>query len=256
MAGCRESTSPSSEAPAFYPLAPLATEPASAPKSLDELEAWLTENGAHATWDGKLYVASTIEWNDEANQFRQSGCSPNYYGGGWTLACCKHDMRSGEPFRAAAVDLSIPTYVFTLARKGPIAGQPLVSVARIDRTFETMEDYATFLRSCGRTLRASRLTRCHRDDGLLGWRFGDCHANDDGDVGEPDPGHVHHWVEDWKRDTNGEHLILFSEQFILWERPLFAAQQTERQSRFGRNMDSKALREFFVPAENGQNLPD
>jgi|GEM_PF-2067549 len=215
------------------------------PSTLNALESWLTEGGLNQQWDGKLYVASTIIWDSDSAQFRQYGCSPNYRGGLWTLACCKHDMRTGKPFRAKALDQSIPTYVFTLAKMDPRVGQSLVSVARIDDGFETMDEYSQFLEGQKRVLQAAKLTRTRREDGLFGWRFGDCHADANFQVGRPDCDHVHADEAQWKRDCNGKHMILISTKFIVWDRPVFSVRETEGQSRFGRNMEKGALESFF-----------
>src|SRR6266516_1584504 len=84
--------------------------PASAPQNFEHLEQWLSCEGRHPNWDGKMYVARTIYWDSDGNEFLQTGCSPNYQAGWWSLACCKHDMREARPFRAEAIDLSIPTW--------------------------------------------------------------------------------------------------------------------------------------------------
>ena len=150
--------------------------PTVAPRDLEGLERWLTCDGTHPNWDGKMYVARTIYWNPDGHEFLQTGCSPNYHAGWWSLACCKHDMREARPFRDEATDDSIPTYVFTLASLDRKLGQPLVSVAQVDEHhFNTMNEYAKFLVSTrDHALISSRLTRERHEDGLLGWRFGDC----------------------------------------------------------------------------------
>lgn len=114
---------------------------ATAPEDFEQLEEWLSCNGKHNSWDGKIYVSSTIYWNSAGYEFLQTGCSPNYHAGWWSLACCKHDMREARPFRAEATDDSIPTYVFTLASLDRTVGQPLVSVAQVDEHhFNTMHE--------------------------------------------------------------------------------------------------------------------
>jgi hypothetical protein len=79
MAKCGTISKQQDDAPLFYSLKTLCSR--SAPKNLRELNAWLTEEGKHPDWDGKLYVASTIRWNPAANEFQQTGCSPNYHAG-------------------------------------------------------------------------------------------------------------------------------------------------------------------------------
>ncbi len=189
--------------PEYYSLKMLASS--APPQNFNELEDWLTGKGRQQVWDGKMYVASTICWNSNTREFLQTGCSPNYISGWWSLACCKHDMRTARLFRAKAIDLSVPTYVFTLASVHTEIGQPLVSVAQVtENSFETMQEYAQFLLGQrDHKLVSSRLTRVDRRRNQLGWRFGDCHADLSGNVGEPNQNHVHHADNSWKTDING-----------------------------------------------------
>jgi hypothetical protein len=222
---------------------------AAVPLDFRNLVRWLTKNGCHPTWDGKMYVASTIYWDSHAREFRQTGCSPNYRAGWWSLACCKHDMRTARPFRDKAIDLSIPTYVFTLASLDRALGQPIVSAAQVTQCFSTMDDYAEFLRKQrDRALISSRSTRARRNDGLLGWRFGDCHADMSGEVGEPHPLHVHYPNKYWQTDVNGKHMILASDRFLVWEEPVFLVAKTQKQSRYGKDIDSRTLNELLTLA--------
>ena len=156
-------------------------------------------------------------------------------------------MRTARPFRAKAIELSVPTYVFTLASVHTDIGQPLVSVAQVtEQSFDTMEEYAQFLlHQRDRKFMSSRLTRVGRRDNQLGWRFGDCHADSRGDVGEPHEGHVHYADKTWKADINGKHLILVSNRFLLWSKPVFVAVTTQKQSRFGKNIDCTNLRQLL-----------
>ena len=222
--------------------------PTAAPKDFEQLERWLTCDGSHPNWDGKIYVARTIHWDAYGHEFLQKGCSPNYHAGWWSLACCKYDMREAKPFRDEATDDSIPTYIFTLASLDRKLGQPLVSVAQVDEYhFNTMEEYAQFLLKTGnRAFISSRLTRKRQHDGLLGWRFGDCHANMAGEVGEPNADHVHHVAEWWKSDIDGKHLILVSNRFLLWPEPVFVAAKTQKQSKYGTNITPVTLHDLLI----------
>src|ERR1700724_2790765 len=112
-----------------------------------------------------------------------------------------------------------------------------------------MQEYASFLRKRqDRALLSSRSTRARRNDGLLGWRFGDCHVGMNGNVGEPYPGHVHYPNKSWETDINGKHMILVSDRFILWLEPVFVAIKTQMQSRYGKDIDSHTLHKLLVPA--------
>lgn len=228
--------------PWCYSLKPLATS--RTPGNFKELEQWLTEDARQPDWDGKMYVASTIHWDCDTREFLQTGCSPNYMARWWSLACCKHDMRTARPFRSKAIDLLIPTYVFTLGRLDSKLGQPLVSIAQVTKySFDTMDQYIQFLLKRGdRALISSRSTRARRNDGVLGWRFGDCHADFSGNVDEPHQGHVHYADKSWKTDINGRHMILVSDRFLLWPKPSFMAIKTQKQSRYGVDIDNGKLR--------------
>ena len=227
-----------------YPLRPLASR--NNPTTLPQLEAWLHASTKGRDWDGKLYVASTIKWDGQ--EFSQCGCSPNYFAGWWTLACCKHDMRRSAPFQAKVKDYTIPTYIFTFARQDCAGQQALVSVAEIEKDFPTMQDYARFLvRSRNRKFRLSRLTRLAMKRGL-GWRFGDCHSDETGKVGKPNAEHVHAEPGQWRRDIDSTHLILVSKRFILWDRPVFVSLKILKQSRFGYDVRAGNFGNILVKA--------
>lgn len=218
------------------------------PQTLFELETWLGED-----WDGKIYVAKTISWN--GREFHQSGCSPNYMAGWWSLACCKHQMRAGFPFQKKVFDYKKPTYIFTLAKQSvPKQPQSLVSVARITNHFKTMKEYASFLRTKGNKLLSSRLSRESSNDGMLGWRFGDCHADFAGKVGHPHKGHVHAEGGEWKKDCPEKkqsrgHLILISDEFIVWNKPAFKARHIFKQGGSGFNIDQMNLTDSIEEIE-------
>jgi hypothetical protein len=247
MKACNSNARPDASEVNSYSLRTLS--PSRAPKDFGQLERWLTCAGSRPNWDGKIYVARTIHWHADGHEFLQEGCSPNYRAGWWSLACCKYDMRQAKPFRDEAADDSIPTYVFMLASLDRKIGQPLVSIAQVDEYhFDTMKEYAQFLLKTGnRALISSRLTRKRHDDGLLGWRFGDCHANMAGEVGEPNLGHVHHPNEWWKPDICRKHLILASDRFLLWPEPVFVAARTQKQSKYGTNITSDNLHDLLKP---------
>jgi hypothetical protein len=123
----------------------------------------------------------------------------------------------------------------------------LVSVAQVtEHSFKTMEEYAGFLHDSGdAALISSRSTRNRENDGLLGWRFGDCHADFGGKVGEPYRGHVHHANKEWKNDLNGKHMILVSDRYLVWQKPVFVSSTTRKQSRYGEDIDASSLRQLM-----------
>jgi hypothetical protein len=63
----------------LYPLKGLATT--RAPQTTSALKNWLDKSGKD--WDGKIYIATSIFLKNA--EFRQSGCSPNYMAGWWSL---------------------------------------------------------------------------------------------------------------------------------------------------------------------------
>lgn len=230
----------------FYSLAPEATS--DFPKSIEELVRWLSEQDE--AFRGKLYVASSVKWN--GYEFVQDGCSPCYLEKRWSLACCKHDMRSSQPFRKQIQDSHRPYFIFTLAsNKGfgpPKGGQALVSIARVTESFKNMQDYARFLCQQSQAIKLSRLTRQPTDENYKkdwrfykGWRFGDCHADDEGEIGPPDKDHEHSGEEDLAKDLDRNGLILFSDNFLIWEEPKIISRETIRQDRWGRDISPDTL---------------
>jgi hypothetical protein len=237
---CRRSVPVRSTVPNSYSLGRLArTNP---PGTLASLQQWLSASSPNGNWKGKLYVASTISWNQ--SDFIQEGCSPNYQAGWWTLTCCKHDMRSGGPINAA---LSRPTeiavFIFTLSRMDLHGNQHLVSVAKVTEHFCGMPDYAQrLIRSGDRSLISSRLTR-YRTGSSLGWRFGDCHANNRGAIGIPYADHVHgiNYGSSWHTDNQLGHTLLMSNCFLIWPKPFFHSAKTLEQSRYGHDITANNL---------------
>ncbi len=234
-----------------YSLKRLATK--SPPPDFEQLCNWLSNNGKTEKWDGKLYVASTIKWNVSSQEFRQDGCSPNYHARVWTLACCKHKMRTGRPFQGQVDAYNVPTFVFTISSNANSEGiQALLSVAKVTRAFKSMKAYAKHLKRNTR-LSASRLTRQVVGDEQFGWRFGDCHADANGNVGAPCIGHVHrkHFRDKcWKNDNQTGHLILLSDDFILWSKPVFVTRKILGQSCYGTNMTPDKLKEMLTLYKN------
>jgi hypothetical protein len=210
------------------------------PQTLSELKTWLGKD-----WDGKIYVATSVIW--DGCEFQQHGCSPNYMAGWWSLACCKHQMRASIPFKEKAFDYKKHTYIFTLAKQFvPRQPQSLVSIARITNHFEAMKEYAVFLRNKGGKLLSSRLSCEFSDDGMFGWRFGDCHTDLSGNVGRPHKNHIHAEGGQWKKDCpekkqSRDHLILVSNKFIVWQKPVFKARHV-----FGRGGNGDRVH-FSVP---------
>ena len=250
MSSCKSNVSSDTTLPNCYSLTDV--DCAACPKSLDSLERLLgdwakTSNGR---WTGKLYVASSICWDTEKREFLQSGCSPNYRGGLWTLACCKHDMLAAKPFEDA-VEGDCPVMIFTLSKVSrKCHRQWLVSVARVTNSkfnsFKTMEDYARFLRTRGdETLSREKLSRMPRSDRFFGWRFGDCHADRNYKVKAPGESHVHARPKAYRQDFR-KHLLLASDCFVVWSCPTLWASRIWGQARYGIDVTPKKLRKMLV----------
>ena len=205
--------------PKAYPLVKTCTY------DLAELAHWIQHNSGPMGWIGRIYVASTIWWDSDHNAFLQKGCGPNYMAGWWSMGCCNHKMLSGKFFGDLLKNQKdCPVFMFTLGSKYRLASQPLVSVAKITKDFQTPQDYANAVIK-DPALCASRLTRLVQDNGLLGWRFGDCHADMTGVVGAPGKDHVH-WVHNtWVKDNAPNVRKLLSNEFLVWDSPLIVAKR-------------------------------
>lgn len=217
------------------------------PATLTALERWLAANSPNGNWVGKLYVASTISWDGSA--FLQHGCSPNYHAGWWTLTCCKHEMRSASPINHALQHpASVAVFIFTLAEQDTSGDQNLVSVAKVTEHFFDMATYARRLLQSGNgPLISSRLSRHRRNDGLFGWRFGDCHSDRNGTIGAPHVDHEHGLNRGhcWAADNARGHTLLMSDRFWVWPQVVFSSTHTLKQSRYGHNINARNIRSLL-----------
>jgi hypothetical protein len=253
MTSCTDKQPPSARCSDSYPLADAGCN--FGPNTVVGLALLLREwaGSSDGTWWGKLYVARTIFWDSNARQFRQEGCSPNYLGGLWTLTCCKHDMRAAKPFKNAVKTGRYPTVVLTLSRASALDHhQYLASAAKVTGWFDTMQDYANNLLA----RRDEKLLReklsCQGSTTGLGWRLGDCHADQRGAVTAPGEPHVHAGNKS-DRDLNlhgsrPPHLLLASDCFVVWERPTLRARTNEHQSRYGVTVGAESLATLLVEA--------
>lgn len=165
--------------------------------------------------------------------------------GWWSLTCCKHEMRSASPMQNA---LSQPgngsVFIFTLAEQDHRRRQSLVSVAKVTEHFQNMAAYARrLLYSRDSALISSRLSRRRRNDGLFGWRFGDCHSDRSGVIGAPHPDHEHGLNRGhcWAADNAPGHSLFLSNRHLVWSDPKIFSRRTLKQSRYGHNIDPTTL---------------
>lgn len=236
-------------------------------RSLDQLQNWikgrseayktyLDEIYGDHTFDpakigGIQYVSKTLSY-DLTEGFVQRGNGPNYFGGLYTLATCRHDIRGttertggwnfDEHFESIGgnTDLWLPKYpVLVVNSTGKISdghqrGRWVASIAFVTHAFRTMEGYADFLLSKygGETV-THRLTRAE-DAPEKAIEHGDCHANYRRVTGGPPDGHPHHegtektcgcdpGDDKLHRDNDDDHLkVLSMEDFWLsFDEPVF-----------------------------------
>jgi len=159
--------------------------------------------------DGRLYVARTVGYdNDEG--FVQTGSSPSYFGGLWSLACCKKSMRGQDSFTGlfeehddGGLHPAKPVFIFTCSSTSK--GHPeaavrernwLASVAMVTRGFRSMEDYGSYLQENFSDQAVNRrltgVTTVPSSQREVARHKGDCHIDDTGEVCAPPEGHDHH----------------------------------------------------------------
>jgi hypothetical protein len=204
-------------------------------------QAWRNRPTEAQSFSWEHYSSDFPSWTGTA--FIQEGNSPNFQAGWCTLTCCKHDVRSARPFNDELKKPGNAVFIFTLARQDANEDQNLVSVAKVTKYFATMGDYAAHLLASGNSaLITSRLTRCVLKNSL-GWRFGDCHADQNGCVGPPNPNHVHgsNYGNCWADDIAHGHRLLMSDCFLIWSQSAFRANNTLMQARYGRDINAGSL---------------
>lgn len=161
--------------------------------------------------DGRMYVASSVGYKGEEG-FVQTGSSPSYFGGLWTLACCKKPMRREEgftklfeePYDDGVLYPKTPIFIFTCASSSRDKGHPdeaearrnwLASVAMVTQGFWSMEDYGRYLQehmsSEAVNRRLTGVTTTPESERDIARRKGDCHIDNNGNVCAPPPEHDH-----------------------------------------------------------------
>lgn len=139
--------------------------------------------------NGRIYPASSINYTQD-NGHVQTASSPAYWGGIWSLACCKHDMRQEhffdyfEEHESGVLRPTQPLFIFTTAGKGG-SEQPegaetnhrwLVSVAMVTHAFRDMEDYGQFLLDHEESAWKPRISTDPDNESTWARKYGDCHA--------------------------------------------------------------------------------
>lgn len=139
---------------------------------------------------GRIYPASSIDYI-QGRGLTQSGSSPSYWGGIWSLTCCKHDMRQEHFFdyfeerETGVLRPTEPLIVFTCAGKvgsdrpewADTERRWLTSVALVTHAFRGMDDYGEFLLQHEEEAWRSRIST-QTEGQSTDWanEHGDCHA--------------------------------------------------------------------------------
>lgn len=159
--------------------------------------------------NGRIYPADSIDYSNGSGLV-QGGSSPSYWGGLWSLTCCKHKMRQEHFFDYfKEVDSGVlrptqPLFVFTCAGKmdsdtpewAAERRRWLTSIALVTHAFRGMDDYGRFLLEQDEAARKNRLTTQESsEESTWARKKGDCHAVIEGGevvgVDAPYPEHDH-----------------------------------------------------------------
>lgn len=159
--------------------------------------------------NGRIYPADSIDYYEDSGLI-QRGSSPSYWGGLWSLTCCKHKMRQErffdyfEEVEPGVLRPTQPLFVFTCAGKmnsdtpewAAERRRWLTSVALVTHAFRGMDDYGRFLLEQDEAVWKSRITtQDSAEETTWARKKGDCHAIiSDGEVvgvDSPYPEHDH-----------------------------------------------------------------
>jgi hypothetical protein len=140
--------------------------------------------------NGRIYPADSIDYRDGSGLV-QGGSSPSYWGGLWSLTCCKHKMRQEhffdyfEEVEPGVLRPTQPLFVFTCAGKmdsdtpdwAAERRRWLTSVALVTHAFRGMDDYGRFLLEQDEAAWKSRITTQNSSEETAWARKKvDCHA--------------------------------------------------------------------------------
>jgi len=159
--------------------------------------------------NGRIYPADSIDYRKDSGLV-QWGSSPSYWGGLWSLSCCKHKMRREKYFdyfeevEPGVLRPTQPLFVFTCAGKmgsdiperAADRRRWLTSIALVTHAFRGMDDYGRFLLKQDETAWKDRITtQDSSEETVWARKKGDCHAIiEDGEVvgfDSPYPEHDH-----------------------------------------------------------------
>lgn len=253
-----------------YSISGLDKAPCSGIETIQGLRSWIERKISEVpvefdteAVDCYRYVASTIKFRGGGDSVEgyQTGCSPNYFGGLWSLACCKHDMRRSSKVKNRIfgwdgtsedeLSPSRPMFIFTYGEKFR-GHQYLASVALVTHGFKTMEAYGEYLQSrsvpdfAAKARITSQMNTTTEAD-----QFGDCHygeyypSEDHPHTSESPPcscGSRGRSTSAFEDDLSHDHVICVSEPgfWITWEDPAFETRSGSKgQNRWGRPIRSE-----------------
>jgi hypothetical protein len=231
-----------------------------------------------STVHGRIYTASSIDYDSDSSLV-QTASSPSYWGGLWSLTCCKHDMRQEHFFNRYFKEINPgvlrpvePLLIFTCAGKTD-SNRPdwseqrrrwLTSVALVTHAFQGMDDYGRFLLQQGEEVWKNRISTQGSSEHEWARKYGDCHAITSGGniagVGTPYPEHDHvsgsgttscgcsstvdPEYDHVYHEDNDRSLLKFvsvSEYWMSWSEPQFYWTRTNGRSRFGGGRHKRAF---------------
>lgn len=159
--------------------------------------------------NGRIYPADSIDYSNDSGLV-QGGSSPSYWGGLWSLTCCKHKMRQEhffnyfEEIESGVLRPTQPLFVFTCAGKmdsdtpdwAAERRRWLTSIALVTHAFRGMDDYGRFLLEQDEAAQKNRITTQESsEESTWARKKGDCHAIIEGSevvgVDAPYPEHDH-----------------------------------------------------------------
>lgn len=172
-------------------------------KAYDEEGPGFEDTNPH----GRIYIARTIQYQSGTG-LAQTGSAPNFFGGLWSLATCKKDMRRAKSFQKLfqeTDDTGVrrpkrPVFIFACSSRNAKYDKPdgtesyrnwLASASMVTHGFDQMEDYGRYLlESREGPAKANRLTHASNRPEVAEDR-GDCHVDEEGHGHYPPSNHQH-----------------------------------------------------------------
>lgn len=253
-----------------YSISKLDNAPCSGIDTIESLRSWMESKISEASVEFEVdaidcyrYIASSVTFRGEGDSIEgyQTGCSPNYFGGLWSLACCKHYMRRSSKvtnrifgWNDTESDELIPNhpmFVFTFGEQSR-GHQYLASIALVTHGFKTMDAYGEYLlnQRVSEFAAKARITQ-QMNTTPEADRYGDCHYG----PYHPSEHHPHtsesppcscgsrgRATSAYEEDLSQDHVICVAEpgHWITWEYPAFETRSgSKQQNAWGRPIRSE-----------------